>query len=396
MPRLTRTIPTIRRTSQRLTWRPGVNQRTTRGFIRKGATGAPSLAQHFSNSLSPCFVTSRRPYAGGRNRHIIEPMVIKAEGVTRATEARRKEQEQYWVYFDGAFKRYGEARLGLMTHALHYGTGVFEGIRGYWSPEHEQLFILKLREHYRRMQNSVKVLKLKIPISLDELCTTSIELIRRNNFRQDVYIRPLAFKSSEEIGVRLHNLKDSFAIYVTPFGNYVDIERGIRCMVSSWRRVDDNAAPARAKITGIYVNSALAKTEAQENGFDEAIMLTHEGHVCEGSAENIFVIRDGTVFTPPTSDNILEGLTRLGMIELLRAELDLEVMERSIDRSELYVADEIFLCGTGAQISPVVDVDRRPIGDGRVGPVVEGLQKLYFEIVRGRNSKYRSWLTPVY
>jgi branched-chain amino acid aminotransferase len=323
-------------------------------------------------------------------------MAIKAEGATRATEARRKEQAQYWVYLDGEIKRYADARLGLMTHALHYGTGVFEGIRGYWSAEHEQLFLLKLREHYRRMQNSVKVLKLEIPISLDELCTTSIDLIKRNNFRQDVYIRPIAFKSSEEIGVRLHNLKDSFAIYVSPFGNYVDIERGIRCMVSSWRRIDDNAAPARSKITGIYVNSALAKTEAMENGFDEAIMLTHEGHVCEGSAENIFLIRDGKVFTPPTSDNILEGLTRLAMIELLRAELDLEVVERSIDRSELYIADEIFLCGTGAQISPVVDVDRRPIGDGQVGPVVERLQKLYFEIVRGRSAKYRHWLTPVY
>src|ERR1700737_3640130 len=215
-------------------------------------------------------------------------MAIKAEGATRATEARRKEQARYW------------------------------------GPGAEQLFPLKVREHYRRMQNSVKVLKLAIPISLDELCTTSIELIKRNNFRQDVYIRPIAFKSSEEIGVRLHNLKDSFAIYVTPFGNYVDIERGIRCMVSSWRRIDDNVAPARSKITGIYVNSALAKTEAMENGFDEAIMLTHEGHVCEGSAENIFLIRDGKVFTPPTSDNILEGLTRLAMMELLRSELNLE------------------------------------------------------------------------
>jgi branched-chain amino acid aminotransferase len=283
-----------------------------------------------------------------------------------------------------------------MTHALQYGTGVFEGIRGYWSPEHEQLFLLKLREHYRRMQNSVKVLKLKIPLSLDELCETSIELIRRNNFRQDVYLRPFAFKSSEEIGVRLHNLKDSFAIYVTPFGNYVEVDGGIRCMVSSWRRIDDNVAPARAKITGIYVNSALAKTEAMENGFDEAIMLTQDGHVCEGSAENIFLLRDGKVVTPPTTDNILEGLTRLGMIELLRKELDMEVAERSIDRSELYIADEIFLCGTGAQISPVIEVDRRPVGDGRVGPVVGQLQKLYFDIVRGRNNKYRNWLTPVY
>ncbi len=323
-------------------------------------------------------------------------MAIKAEGVTRASEGRRKEQGQYWVYLDGEVKRYDDARVGLMTHALQYGTGVFEGIRGYWSPEHEQLFILKLREHYRRMQNSVKVLKLKIPMDLDELCETSIELVRRNNFRQDVYLRPFAFKSSEEIGVRLHNLKESFAIYVTPFGNYVDVDRGIRCMVSSWRRIDDNAAPARAKITGTYVNSALAKTEAMENGFDEAIMLTNEGHVSEGSAENIFLLRDGKVYTPPTSDNILEGLTRLAVIELLTKELDLEVVERCIDRSELYVADEICLCGTGAQISPVVEVDHRPIGDGQVGPVVSRLQKLYFDIVRGHSAKYRNWLTPVY
>ncbi|MDQ6882740.1 MAG: branched-chain amino acid transaminase [Candidatus Dormibacteraeota bacterium] len=323
-------------------------------------------------------------------------MAIKAEGVARAGEARRKEQSQYWVYLDGEVKRYGDARLGLMTHALHYGTGVFEGIRGYWSPEHEQLFILKLREHYARMERSVKVLKLKIPIPLDELCQVSIELVRKNNFRQDIYIRPFAFKSSEEIGVRLHNLKNSFAIYVTPYGNYVDIEGGIRCMVSSWRRIDDNAAPPRSKITGIYVNSALAKTEAMENGYDEAIMLTHDGHVCEGSAENIFIVRDGKVITPPTSDNILEGLTRLGMIELLRKELDMEVVEQSMDRSELYIADEIFLCGTGAQISPVIEVDHRPIGEGTVGPVVARIQKLYFEIVRGRNSKYKHWLTPVY
>src|SRR6195256_4701847 len=323
-------------------------------------------------------------------------MAIKAEGVTRATEARRKEQAQYWVYLDGEIKRYADARLGLMTHALHYGTGVFEGIRGYWSAEHEQLFLLKLREHYRRMQNSVKVLKLKIPMSLDELCETSIELIKRNNFRQDVYIRPLAFKSSEEIGVRLHNLKDSFAIYVTPFGNYVDIERGIRCMVSSWRRVDDNAAPARAKITGIYVNSALAKTEAMENGFDEAIMLTHEGHVCEGSAENIFIVRNGTLITPPESDNILEGITRATLIHLATEEMGLEVVQRCIDRSELYIADEVFLCGTGAQVSPVIEIDRRRIGDGEPGPLTSRIQADYFAICKGRNPKYRDWLTAVY
>src|SRR5438309_7119366 len=285
-------------------------------------------------------------------------MAIKAEVITRAAEARKKEQAHYWVFLDGEFKRYADAQLGLMTHALHYGTGVFEGIRGYWSAEHEQLFILKLREHYARLQRSAKVLKLKIPISMDELCKTSVELVQKNNFRQDIYIRPLAFKSSEEIGVRLHNLKDSFAIYVTPFGNYVDIERGIRCMVSTWRRIDDNAAPARAKITGIYVNSALAKTEAMSNGYDEAIMLTHEGHVCEGSAENIFIVRDGSFITPPETDNILEGITRASLIHLITEEMGLDVVQRSIDRSELYVADEVFLCGTGAQVSPVIEIDR--------------------------------------
>jgi branched-chain amino acid aminotransferase len=323
-------------------------------------------------------------------------MAIKAERVATTGEARRKEQAQYWVYLDGEVKRYGDARIGLMTHALQYGTGIFEGIRGYWNAEHEQLFILKLREHYARMQRSVKVLKLKIPIPLDELCEVSVELVRKNGFRQDIYLRPLAFKSSEEIGVRLHNLKDSFAIYVTPYGNYVDVDRGVRCMVSTWRRMDDNVAPPRAKITGIYVNSALAKTEAMENGFDEAIMLTHDGHVCEGSAENLFLIREGTVFTPPPSDNILEGITRAALIGLLRKEFELEVVERSIDRSELYVADEVFLCGTGAQISGVTEIDRRVIGDGNPGPVTSRLQKLYFDIVRGRNARYRDWLTPVY
>jgi branched-chain amino acid aminotransferase len=323
-------------------------------------------------------------------------MAIKAEGVTKSAEARRREQSQYWVYLDGQVKRYEEAKLGLMTHALHYGTGVFEGIRAYWNPEHEQLFILKQPEHYARLLRSVRVLKLKIPLRVDELCSISTELVRKNGFRQDTYIRPIAFKSSEEIGVRLHNLRDSFAIYVTPYGNYVDIERGIRCMVSSWRRIDDNVAPARAKITGIYVNSALAKTEAMENGFDEAIMLTQDGHVCEGSAENIFLARDGKVITPPAYDNILEGITRNALIQVMRSEMGLEVIERTVDRSELYIAEEVFLCGTGAQIAPVVEIDHRQIADGSAGPVVSRLQKLYFEIVRGRNPKYEDWLTPVY
>src|SRR6202165_6193123 len=306
------------------------------------------------------------------------------------------EQAEAWVFYDGEYRRYKDVHIGLMTHALHYGTGCFEGIRAYWNPNQEQLFALLIKPHFKRLRNSAKILKIDLPFTDEEMLDAVVELLRRNGYREDVYIRPLAFKSSEEIGVRLHNLTSSFAIYVAPFGNYVDVDRGIRCMVSTWRRIDDNVAPPRAKITGIYVNSALAKTEAMENGLDEAILLTQDGHVCEGSAENIFLLRDGKVYSPPTSDNILEGLTRLAMMELLRKELDMEVVERSIDRSELYIADEIFLCGTGAQISPVIDVDRRPIGDGQVGPVVTQLQKLYFDIVRGHSAKYRNWLTPVY
>src|SRR4030088_1002169 len=253
------------------------------------------------------------------------------------------EQAEACVFYDGEYRQYKDVHIGLMTHALHYGTGCFEGIRAYWNPNQEQLFALLMKPHFKRMRNSAKILKIDLPYSDEEMFEATVELLRRNGYREDVYVRPLAFKSSEEIGVRLHNLDSSFAIYTAPFGAYVDVEKGIRCMVSSWRRVDDNAAPARAKVTGIYVNSALAKTEANQNGFDEAIVLTQDGHVSEGSAENLFIIRDGVVITPPASDNILEGVTRNVMAQLAREDLGLTVIERSIDRSELYVCDELFL-----------------------------------------------------
>jgi branched-chain amino acid aminotransferase len=305
-------------------------------------------------------------------------------------------QAESWVYFDGEFKQYKDVHLGLMTHALHYGTGCFEGIRGYWSETQRQMFLVLVEPHFRRLQQSAKIVRIELKYGIQEMTEATLEILRRNRFQEDVYIRPLAFKSSEEIGVRLHNLDDSFAIYTAPFGAYVDVENGIRCMVSSWRRVDDNAAPARAKITGIYINSALAKTEAMDNGFDEAIVLTHDGHVSEGSAENIFVVREDTLITPPESDNILEGVTRKVLMKLAREDLGLPVVERSLDRSELYVADEVFLCGTGAQVSPVIDIDRRIVGDGAVGPVTKALQDLYFDICKGRVEEKLDWLTPVY
>jgi branched-chain amino acid aminotransferase len=313
--------------------------------------------------------------------------------VARHDDATRREQS--WVYYEGEIKRYSDAKVGLLTHALNYGTGIFEGIRAYWNDEREQLFALRVPEHFDRLRENASILQMTLPQSTQELCETTLELLRRNQMREDTYIRPLLFKNAEIIGVRLHDVPQSFSICVSAMGNYVDTD-GLRCMVSSWRRIDDTMMPARAKCTGVYVNSALAKSEAMENGFDEAIFLTQDGHVCEGSAENIFIIRNQTLITPPPSDNILEGITRAAVMQLAREQLQLEVVERSIDRTELYVADEVFMCGTGAQVAPVTEIDRRRIGDGEPGPVTLRLQSSYLDVVKGNNPAYADWLIPVY
>src|SRR5438874_2785137 len=245
-----------------------------------------------------------------------------------------------WVFFDGEFMRYHEAYLPPMTHALHYGTGCFEGIRAYWNAAHNQLYLLQGQAHYDRLRRSASILRLTVPHATDELMQITTEVLRRNEWRTDTYIRPLVFLSAEEIGVRLHGLAQSFLIYTAPLGEYIDTESGIRCATSSWRRISDSAIPARAKITGSYINSALAKSEALENGFDEAIMLSSDGHVSEGSAENLFMLRDGVFVTPPVTEDILEGITRALLIGLIRDHLGLEVVERSIDRTELYTCDE--------------------------------------------------------
>jgi branched-chain amino acid aminotransferase len=311
----------------------------------------------------------------------------------------RQKESQYddsWVFLDGELVRYRDAYLPPMTHALHYGTGCFEGIRAYWNPTHNQLYLLQAEAHYQRLRRSAAILRLKLPYSTDDLVRRTLEILQRNEARTDTYIRPLVFISAEEIGVRLHGLQQSFLIYTAPLGAYIDTESGIRCGISSWRRISDSSIPARGKITGSYVNSALAKSEALENGFDEAIMLSADGHVSEGSAENLFMLRDGVFVTPPVTEDILEGITRALLIGLIRDHLGLEVVERSIDRTELYACDELFLCGTGAQVSPVIEVDRRAIGDGRVGPQTLQLQGIYFRAVRGEEPRYRDWLIPVY
>ena len=300
------------------------------------------------------------------------------------------------IFMNGEFIAAEQAVIPVRTHGFSYGTGCFEGIRGYWNEEEQQVYLFRLREHYVRFLNSCKILQISLPYTVEQLIEISIELIKRNGQREDIYIRPMAYKSDQIIGVRLHDLEDHIIITSEPIGNYIDIN-GLHCGVSSWRRIDDNAIPARAKITGSYVNSAFAKSEAMQNGFDEAIMLTHEGNVSEGSAENIFLLMNGEFVTPAPTENILLGITRETVIELARREFGRITRERQIDRTELYIADEIFLCGTGAQIAPVIKVDHRPVGDGIIGPISKALQQLYFDVVRGHIPTYRAqWCTPVY
>ena len=268
---------------------------------------------------------------------------MRVESKAKAAAKKPDVHPNTWVYYEGEFARYHDVKLGLMTHALHYGTGCFEGIRAYWNPRQEQLHLLQAAAHFDRMKNSANVLRLTLPHTTEELVDITVELLRRNQFKSDTYIRPLLYAASEDIGVRFHNLRQGFFIYTTPFGNYVEIEAGIRCMVSSWRRVPDSALPARAKVTGAYAQSALAKTEAVEAGYDEAIVLTMEGHVSEGSAENLFMYKDGVFVTPPVTDDILEGVTRKLMIGMIEDELGKKVVERSIDRTELYTCEELLL-----------------------------------------------------
>src|SRR5215831_6858977 len=250
---------------------------------------------------------------------------MRVESKAKAAAKKPDVHPNTWVYYEGEFARYHDVRLGLMTHALHYGTGVFEGIRAYWNQKKEQLYLLQAVAHYERMKRSANVMRMTLPYSTEELVNYTLEVLRRNQFKSDVYIRPLVYLSSEEIGVRLHNLNQSFFIYAVPFGKYVEVDSGIRCSVSSWRRVPDQSLPARAKVTGAYANSALAKSEAAEGGFDEAIVLTIDGHVSEGSAENLFMVKDGTFITPPVTDDILEGVTRQLLIKTIKDELNLDV-----------------------------------------------------------------------
>jgi branched-chain amino acid aminotransferase len=299
-----------------------------------------------------------------------------------------------YVYFEGNIVPETEARLSVKTHAFLYGTACFEGIRGYWVPEKKQILIFRMKDHYHRLLQSCKILTFKPKLSLDQLCEITAEVIKRNNDQEDVYIRPVFYKSAQVIGVNLKG-PDEFLCFAQPMGEYLDINQGLKVKVSSWRHVDDNVIPMRAKINGAYINAALAKEEALADGYDEAIFLDTDGHVSEGSAENLFIVRNGKLITPPVTANILEGVTRHSIITLAKEEMGLTVEERQIDRTELYIADEAFFVGTGAQVSFIGQVDHRQIGNGEGGSISRQLQKLYFDVVRGRVNKYLDWCYPV-
>lgn len=297
-----------------------------------------------------------------------------------------------YAYLNKQFLPLEEAKIGVMTHCLHYGTGVFEGIRGNWNSQKKQIYLFRLKEHYQRLLDGCHVLNIELPYSIDELCRITVELVAKCRFEEDTYVRPLAYKSSESLGVRLHNLEADFLVFAFPWGPYLDGD-GAKCHVSSWRFPGE---VPRAKLTGLYITNAAAKTEATENGCDEAIMLSPQGYVAEGSGENVFLVKEGKLVTPASYDGILLGITRNTVIQLAKDELGIETAERHVARMELYSAEECFLTGTAAHVTPVTEIDHRKIANGKIGDVTKKLQQLYSEVIRDDNPKYREWCTPVY
>jgi len=301
-----------------------------------------------------------------------------------------------FAFFKGRIVPYGDAKFGVLNHTFNYGTGAFGGLRGYWNEEARQLYVFRPLDHYQRFLESAKLLCMKLPFTKEDLVQATLDLLRAENFNTDCYIRPLAYFTDEVIGVRLFDLTADVTMASVPLGRYLPKEEGLHIGTSSWMRVEDNMIPARGKIVGSYVNSSLIKTEAHLNGFDDALVLNRNGHIAEGSAACFYMIRRGVAYTPPVTDNILEGIIRRTVMQLLRDEMGMEVVERSIDRTEVYLAEEAFFCGTGVQIAAIVKVDHRIVGDGIMGPITQALRKLYFDIVRGRVAKYRNWCTPVF
>ncbi len=298
------------------------------------------------------------------------------------------------VYFENKFVNEEDAKISIKTNSFHYGTAVFEGIRAYYNKENDTMYGLFFKEHYQRLFKNMRILNMEIEESVDDLVEITKELVKRNNHKEDVYIRPIVYYSDLAIGPKLIGYKAKIAIYTLPLGDYIDTDKGIKAKISSWVRLNDNMIPPRLKVTGAYVNSALAKTEALLSGAEEAIVLNKDGFVSEGSAENIFIVRDGKLITPPVSDDILEGITRKAVMDIAN-DLGIPVEERTIARTELYIADEVFFCGTGAQISPVIEIDNRKIGNGTVGEITKKIKDIYFDAVRGKIEKYKDWIVEI-
>lgn len=301
-----------------------------------------------------------------------------------------------YAYFDGQIVPIGEAKVSVATHALQYGTGVFGGIRGYLDRDGSTINIFRLPDHFRRFTQSAGMIKIKLPLDVDGLCAMAVELTRRNEPTGNVYFRPFAYKAGNDLGPALTGVADGFTMFMLPLNDYYSgsEDAGLSVMVSSWQRIADNAIPARGKVSGAYVNSSIAKDEAQEYGFDDAILLNERGKVSEGSGCNIFMVRHGALVTPPITANILEGITRRTILQLA-ADEGIPVVEREVDRTELYLAEELFFSGTGVQVTAIGRVDRRPVGDGSIGPVTARLRERFFEMVRGGRPEYHHWLTRV-
>lgn len=300
------------------------------------------------------------------------------------------------AYFRGNVVPIEDANVNVMTHALHYGTAVFEGVRGNWNQSKDSMFVFRMREHYVRLLQGCKMLMMDIPYTADDLCDITVDLVKQCAYKQDLYIRPLAYKSEELVAnLKLQDLGSDFTLIMVPFGAYIESDGALKCCTSSWRRVDDTIIPPRVKISGHYVNSILAKTEATLAGFDEAIMLTPDGYVSEGSGENLFMVNGNKLVTPPVADNNLTGITRDSSISIACDELGMELEERRIRRSELYFGDEVFLTGTAAHIQAVGELDNRPIGTGSVGEVTSKINVIYQKAIRGENPKYSDWCTEI-
>jgi branched-chain amino acid aminotransferase len=300
------------------------------------------------------------------------------------------------AYFQGKYVPIEQANVSILTHSFNYGTALFEGIRGYHRPDDDNILIFRLKEHVDRLVRNFSILCMTIPEDRNALETICVELVRRSGFREGVYIRPIVYKSEQSLGPKLHDVESSFCCWIMKLGDYVNIESGLDVVVSSWRRLSDNAIPSRAKSVGSYINSSLASSEAKLAGFDEAVLLREDGTVAEGSAMNLFIVQDGKLITTPPTADILVGITRNTVMQIAAEELGLPVIERPISRTELYVSDEVFFTGTGAQVAPVRSVDRRKIGNGEPGPISRKLQDLYFDVVLGKVPKYAHWCTPAY